>query len=181
MECRGGVEEGREGGRGTGDLLLSGDLMRVVEEDRRLLMQASGGCFRFVVDVERLSTMEGRRRHRQGRKGLHGRWAEGVGAQHNTHVILEVTNIYSGNLSKKTHNRYVVKTGTQKKKISKPLMLPHEHHSETESVPPNPEPRRGPPCKGGHVSSKWSTVPVSKDLKLQVQLSTQFSAHSQHN
>lgn len=42
---------------GTGDLLLSGDLMRVAEEeDRRLLMPASGGCFRFMVDVERLST-----------------------------------------------------------------------------------------------------------------------------
>lgn len=36
---------------------MSGDLRRVVEEeDRRLLMPASGGCFRFVVDVERLST-----------------------------------------------------------------------------------------------------------------------------
>lgn len=36
---------------------MSGDLRRVAdEEDRRLLMPASGGCFRFVVDVERLST-----------------------------------------------------------------------------------------------------------------------------
>lgn len=68
-------------GRDTGDLLLSGDLMRVVEEDRRLLMQASGGCFRFVVDVERLSTIEGRRKNRQGRKGLHRKWAEGTGGQ----------------------------------------------------------------------------------------------------
>lgn len=31
--------------------------MRVAEEeDRRLLMPASGGCFRFMEDVERLST-----------------------------------------------------------------------------------------------------------------------------
>lgn len=31
--------------------------MRVAEEeDRRLLMPASDGCFRFMVDVERLST-----------------------------------------------------------------------------------------------------------------------------
>lgn len=36
---------------------MSGDLMRVAEEeDRRLLMPASDGCFRFMVDVERLST-----------------------------------------------------------------------------------------------------------------------------
>lgn len=68
-----------KGERDTGDLLLSGDLMRVVEEDRRLLMQASGGCFRFVVDVERLSTMEGRRKNRQWRKGLHRRWSKGGG------------------------------------------------------------------------------------------------------
>ena len=60
--------------------------MRVVEEDRRLLMQASGGCFRFVVEVERLST-KGRRKDRQCRKGVHRRWAEGAGIQaqmHNT-------------------------------------------------------------------------------------------------
>ncbi len=51
----GANEEGREGGK-TEDLLLSGDLMRgAEEEDRRLLMPASG-CFRFIVDVERLST-----------------------------------------------------------------------------------------------------------------------------
>lgn len=63
VEGRGGGGEGanEEGGQGveggTGDLLLSGDLMRVAEEeDRRLLMPASGGCFRFMVDVERLST-----------------------------------------------------------------------------------------------------------------------------
>lgn len=31
--------------------------MRVAEEeDRRLLMPASDGCFRFMMDVERLST-----------------------------------------------------------------------------------------------------------------------------
>lgn len=47
---------GKEGGK-RGDLLLSGDLMRVAEEeDRRLLMPASDDCFRFMVDVERLST-----------------------------------------------------------------------------------------------------------------------------
>lgn len=45
-------EEGKRG-----NLLLSGDLMRVAEEeDRRLLMLASEGCFRFMMDVERLST-----------------------------------------------------------------------------------------------------------------------------
>lgn len=55
----GGEEANRIGGGGcyTGDLLLSGDLTRVAEEeDRRLLIPASGGCFRFMVDVERLST-----------------------------------------------------------------------------------------------------------------------------
>lgn len=55
--------------------------MREVEEDRRLLMQASGCGVRFVVDVERLSNIEGRRTNRQGRKGLHGRWAEGTGIE----------------------------------------------------------------------------------------------------
>lgn len=59
-----------KGERDTGDLLLSGDLMRVVEEDRRLLMQASGGCFRFVVDVERLSTIEGRRKKHTMEEGF---------------------------------------------------------------------------------------------------------------
>lgn len=49
----------RRGGEGgTGDLLFSGDLTRVAEEeDRRLLMPDSAGCFRFMEDVERLSTM----------------------------------------------------------------------------------------------------------------------------
>lgn len=54
-----GEREERVGGwvGGAGDLLLSGDLMRVAEEeDRRLLMPASDDCFRFMVDVERLST-----------------------------------------------------------------------------------------------------------------------------
>ena len=37
------------------DLLLSGDLMSVAEEDRRLFMPESAGCFRFMVEVERLS------------------------------------------------------------------------------------------------------------------------------
>lgn len=101
--------------------------MRVVEEDRRLLMQASGGCFRFVVDVERLSTIEGRRKNRQWRKGLHRRWTEGVGiqAQMQTQSTLYDSsgqNIYSDNLFK-IHIRHVVKTETRKKKkISKPLM-----------------------------------------------------------
>lgn len=41
--------------------------MRVAEEeDRRLLMHASGGCFRFMVDEERLST--GREEERQTRE-----------------------------------------------------------------------------------------------------------------
>lgn len=39
---------------------MSGDLPRVAEEeDKRLLMPASGGCFRLVVDVERLSAESG--------------------------------------------------------------------------------------------------------------------------
>lgn len=58
----GGANEEERGGRG--DLLLSGDLMRVAEEeDRRLLMPASDGCFRFMVDVERLSTEREEERH----------------------------------------------------------------------------------------------------------------------
>lgn len=81
QETRAQIQKGVKEGRDTGDLLLSGDLMRVVEEDRRLLMQASGCGFRFVVDVERLSNIEGRRTNRQGRKGLHGRWAEGTGTE----------------------------------------------------------------------------------------------------
>lgn len=71
---------GRGGGRvkGAGDLLLSGDLMRVAEEEeRRLLMPASGCSFRFMVDVERLSTRrDGGRTDRQGRRGLHWRLAK---------------------------------------------------------------------------------------------------------
>lgn len=53
--------------------------MRVAEEEeRRLLMPASGGSFRFMVDVERLSTgREGGRTDRQGRRGLHWRLAKG--------------------------------------------------------------------------------------------------------
>lgn len=94
--------------RDTGDLLLSGDLMRVVEEDRRLLMQASGGCFRFVVDVERLSTIEGRRKNRQWRKGLHRRWSKGVGIQaqiQTQHTLYDSggANISSDNLIKTFH------------------------------------------------------------------------------
>lgn len=94
--------------RDTGDLLLSGDLMRVVEEDRRLLMQASGDCFRFVVDVERLSTIEGRRKNRQWRKGLHRRWSKGVGFQaqiQTQHTLYDSggANISSDNLIKTFH------------------------------------------------------------------------------
>lgn len=93
-----------KGGRDAGDLLLSGDLMRVVEEDKRLLMLASGGCFRFVVDVERLSTIKGRRKNRQWRKDLHRRWTGGTGisgtnANNNQRFVsLKSENIYSDNL-----------------------------------------------------------------------------------
>lgn len=54
----GGSGGGETGGGKQGDLRLSGDLMRVAEEEeRRLLMLALDGCFRFMVDVERLSTI----------------------------------------------------------------------------------------------------------------------------
>lgn len=43
-----------KGGKSREDLLLSGDLMRVAEEDKRLLIVAAG-CFRFVADGKRLS------------------------------------------------------------------------------------------------------------------------------
>lgn len=58
QECREvKVQDGEQEHITGGDLRLSGDLPRVVEEeDRRLLMPASDGCFRFMVDVERLST-----------------------------------------------------------------------------------------------------------------------------
>lgn len=82
-----------KGGRDTGDLLLSGDLMRVIEEDRRLLMQASGGCFRFVVDVERLSTWKGGggKTDNGGRVYTGGGWAFRHKCKHNTHFMtLEV-------------------------------------------------------------------------------------------
>lgn len=67
------MEAGR-GGKGgwgkRGDLLLSGDLMRVAEEeDRRLLIPASDGCFKFVVDVERLST-KGEEERQTGEAGF---------------------------------------------------------------------------------------------------------------
>ena len=58
---KGTKELGKEGGK-RGDLLLSGDLMRVAEEDKRLLRLASDGCFRFMVDVEILSTKRGEER-----------------------------------------------------------------------------------------------------------------------
>lgn len=80
---------GREGWK-RGDLRLSGDLTRVAEEeDRRLLMPASDGCFRFMVDVERLSTEGERRRDRQGRRDLHLRSANGgrdLGGHRGVHV-----------------------------------------------------------------------------------------------
>lgn len=44
--------------------------MRVAEEeDRRLLMPASDSCFRFMVEVERLST-KGWRERQTGREGV---------------------------------------------------------------------------------------------------------------
>lgn len=49
------------------------------EEERRLLMPASGGCFRFMVDVERLSTEGEEDRQTRGR-GLHWSQAAGGGA-----------------------------------------------------------------------------------------------------
>lgn len=56
QECR-ELMDGEQEHKTGGDLLLLGDLPRVVEEeDKRLLMPASDGCFRFMVDVERLST-----------------------------------------------------------------------------------------------------------------------------
>lgn len=55
-----------KGGESEEDLLLSEDLMRVAEEDKRLLMVASG-CFRFVADGKRLSAgMEGRQTREVG-------------------------------------------------------------------------------------------------------------------
>lgn len=72
---------GREGGE-RGDLLLSGDLMRVAEEeDRRLLMPASDDCFRFMVDVERLSTSrEEERQTREAEFTLEaGQWGRVIG------------------------------------------------------------------------------------------------------
>lgn len=51
---------------------MSGDLTRVAEdEDRRLLMLASDGCLRLMLDVERLSTRQGD--EGQTREGLHYR------------------------------------------------------------------------------------------------------------
>lgn len=41
---------------------MLGDLMRVAEEDKRLLRPASDGCFRFVVEVKILSTKRGEER-----------------------------------------------------------------------------------------------------------------------
>lgn len=42
---------------------MSGDLIRVAEEeDKRLLIPASDGCFKFMVDVASLSTETGEER-----------------------------------------------------------------------------------------------------------------------
>lgn len=58
---------------------MSGDLPRAAEEeDKRLLMPASGGCFRLVVDVERLSA-KSREKNKQGRRDLHRRPANREG------------------------------------------------------------------------------------------------------
>lgn len=62
---------------------MSGDLTRVAEEeDRRLLMPASDGCFRFMVDVERLSTRreEDRQTGEAGFKLEVGYWGRHLGA-----------------------------------------------------------------------------------------------------
>lgn len=56
--------------------------MRVAEEeDRRLLMPASDGCFRFIVDVERLSTKrEEERQTREAGFTLEvGQWGRAMG------------------------------------------------------------------------------------------------------
>jgi len=61
---------------------LSGDLIRVAEEeDRRLLMPASDSCFRFMVDVERLSTKrEEERQTREAGFTLEvGQWRRALG------------------------------------------------------------------------------------------------------
>ena len=60
-------EGGGVSGGGGAHLLLSAELIRVAEEeDRRLLMSESPGCFRFMVDVQRLSTGDTTHRQRQG-------------------------------------------------------------------------------------------------------------------
>ena len=57
---------------------MSGELIRVAEEEeRRLLMPASDDCFRFMVDVERLSTRE--EDDTQGSRGLHRSLTNGRG------------------------------------------------------------------------------------------------------
>lgn len=85
--------------------------MRVAEEEeRRLLMPASGGSFRFMVDVERLSTgREGGRTDRQGRRGLHWRLAkEGEGEEEGCVGILLgclVGNMWPDTVNISTHTR----------------------------------------------------------------------------
>lgn len=54
--------------------------MREVEEDRRLLMQASGCGFRFVVDEERLSNIEGEEDKQTREEGF--TWEVGRGDGH---------------------------------------------------------------------------------------------------
>lgn len=58
------------GVNGGAHLLLSGELTRVAEEeDRRLLMSESPCCFRFMVDVQRLSARDTTHTQRQGEGG----------------------------------------------------------------------------------------------------------------
>lgn len=57
---------------------MSGELRSAAEEeDRRLLMPASEGCFRFMLDVERLSTRRERRHTDRGGGIYTGAWPMG--------------------------------------------------------------------------------------------------------
>lgn len=58
-------------------LLLSGELIRAAEEDKRLLMPESADCFRFTVELERLSTG----RERPERRYILGRWGPEMSRQ----------------------------------------------------------------------------------------------------
>lgn len=74
---------GKEKERGKrGDLRLSGDFISMAEEeDRRLLMPGSDICFRFMVDVERLSTTreEERQTREEGFTLEVGQWRRAFG------------------------------------------------------------------------------------------------------